>query len=1076
MIACIKDVFNQKYATSSIAACLSARYWISPAFCISFFVLAVIAAGQVRREAICANNNFIVVEMLADNCIHFECGHGPCPSVNTGIATTPMVLKTNYPGPSQYAKSGGGAILETKNVKLQINPALLSVAIYDKTKGSLLLTSFQPMNLGTDHKSLVFTRGAELDVYGLGQQFVEPGASDINWSGRVRVSGEYGNVMQSFNQGYNGNTQIPIMYAVNGATYENYAIFLDNQYKQQWDFTAGSQWKVETVEPAADNLRFYVFTGQDLAALRKGYMELVGHPLVPPKKMFGLWVSEYGYDDWAELDNTLNSLRANGFPIDGFVLDLQWFGGINPGSENTKMGTLAWDNVKFPNAAAKLADLKNNQGIGIMTIEEAYIGKGLPEYTDLANRGYLVKGKAGDPNPAYIDENPWWGKGGMLDYTNDACGNYWHDLKRQPLITAGVMAHWTDLNEPEMYPSHAKYGAEPGGYALGSEKDAHNLFAFKWLSGIYSGYSRNNVTQRPFVMSRSGAAGIQRFGGAMWSGDIASRLSSLAAQWADQMHMSFSGIDYYGADIGGFHRNLEGDLDSMYTQWYGYGMLFDIPGRPHTENLCNCKKTAPDKIGFVSSNLDNTRLRYTLIPYTYSLAHRAYQTGEPIMPPLVYYYQGDANVRCMAHEKMIGPSLLAAPAASSGQTERDVYLPSGTWYDWYSRDRIASVGAILPKVPQFVNNRYRIPLYAIAGAIIPTMYVDEKTMNALGKRTDGTTHTELMAQVFPLDADGATSSFTLYEDDGVSVAYQIGQVQTTQISQTRNGATIAISVAASQGSYTGAPASRDNHITLVTDSDADSVMLNGSALSKLATVQAFNAAASGWVNTNSHAIMAKSGSLAVSSAKSFVFHLSPNLCSSVYHAICIPGEGNGWNPNDPQRTLQCTGKSWKGRVVMANEKYKFAANGSWSVNWGSDGKQNGPNFPALAAGAYDVVFNEADPSHPQFTLVPGPVQPVSVKFICENGQTTLGTSVYIVGSISTLGTWDPKKAIKLEPDGPYPKWTGVIGNLPANTAIEWKCIKRLEGGTQDVVQWENGANHTFTTPAAGAAAEQNGKF
>jgi alpha-glucosidase len=271
----------------------------------------------------------------------------------------------------------------------------------------------------------------------------------------------------------------------------------------------------------------------------------------------------------------------------------------------------------------------------------------------------------------------------MIDYTSDGCAAQWHDAEREKLIADGVVGHWTDLGEPEMYSPSA-------GYAAGTHADAHNIFNFRWLRSIYQGYRRNDVAQRPFMMSRSGTAGIQRFGTAMWSGDIASRLTSLAAHAANQMHMSFSGIDYYGADIGGFHRNLEGDLNEMYSQWYAYGMMFDIPGRPHVENLCNCKDTPPDRIGNTAGNLANTRLRYGLIPYVYSLAHRAYRYGEPVMPPLVMAYQNDNNVRTLANEKLLGRDLLAAVVAKHRENARDVYLPSGTWYDWHKRKRIAS--------------------------------------------------------------------------------------------------------------------------------------------------------------------------------------------------------------------------------------------------------------------------------------------------------------------------------------------------------------------------------------------------
>ena len=84
----------------------------------------------------------------------------------------------------------------------------------------------------------------------------------------------------------------------------------------------------------------------------------------------------------------------------------------------------------------------------------------------------------------------------------------------------------------------------------------------------------------------------------MWSGDIGSDLKNLAASHNAQMHMSLSGIDYYGSDIGGFIREaLTGDLNEMYTQWFASGMLFDVPARPHTNNLCHCRHTSPDRIG-----------------------------------------------------------------------------------------------------------------------------------------------------------------------------------------------------------------------------------------------------------------------------------------------------------------------------------------------------------------------------------------------------------------------------------------------------------------------------------------------
>ena len=137
-------------------------------------------------------------------------------------------------------------------------------------------------------------------------------------------------------------------------------------------------------------------------------------------------------------------------------------------------------------------------------------------------------------------------------------------------------------------------------------------------------------------------------------------------------------------------------------------------------------------MGDLQSNLANTRLRYVLSPYLYSLAHRAFLDGEPVFPPLYYYYQADENVREIGDVKMIGRDLLAGYSATLFQEYMDVYLPAGEWLDYYTNEWITSDGQWVQKVPLVENEIYRLPLYLRAGAIIPMMYVDDQTMNIMG--------------------------------------------------------------------------------------------------------------------------------------------------------------------------------------------------------------------------------------------------------------------------------------------------------------------------------------------------------
>jgi alpha-glucosidase len=810
-------------------------------FACSFALLAVVAhacatpapARQVRRVTYTAGERSLVIEVLDDDLFHFEYAAGLTATGST--PTTPMVAKTDYAGPSQFRNDGAGQF-ETAAARVQVDAASLCLTLTDTARQpAAALTTLCPGELVEEEKSPTLTPNARQHVYGLGQRFITPGQPNGDWFGATLPPGSpNGNNMQDFNGGFAGHTQFPVMYAL-GATGENYALV-------------------------------YAFTSTDLPALCTAYMELVGRSLVPPKTMFGLWVSEYGHDNWAELEDKLRTLRKNRFPLDGFVLDLYWFGG---GVTPSYMGALTWDTDAFPDPEQKITELCDRHGVRLMLIEESYVSDWLPDYADLGERGFIPQ-KTEGVEPVYL--LGWWGKGGMLDWSNPAAGDYWQNTKRQPRMDMGIVGHWADLGEPELYFFRAWYHDFPE-RNLHRHIDIHNLYTLLWIQSIQRGYERNGVAQRPFVMTRSGTPGMQRSGGAMWSGDLASRLSSLATHFNAQLHLSFSGIDYYGTDIGGFVRKaLDGDADELYTIWFANGMALDVPGRPHTDNQADLYETAPNRLGDLASNLDNVRLRYRLIPYVCSLAHRAYHFGDPVFPPLVYDYQNDSNVRSVSDQKLIGRDLLLATVSEHGQTERYVYLPAGTWFNFRTHERVKSVGEWRRGEPLYRDGLFQLPLFARAGAILSLMHVDEETLNALGQRLDGSVHDELIVRVY---AGAQPTTFTLYEDDGATVAYQKGEVRTTALSQELAEGKVTVTIGAVEGTYAAAPAARDNVIELVVGAAPTTVTLNGSALPAHATRVAFESASTGWFVDESGLVLIKSGRLEVTQVKTFVVQLNP---------------------------------------------------------------------------------------------------------------------------------------------------------------------------------------------------------
>jgi alpha-glucosidase len=168
----------------------------------------------------------------------------------------------------------------------------------------------------------------------------------------------------------------------------------------------------------------------------------------------------------------------------------------------------------------------------------------------------------------------------------------------------------------------------------------------------------------------------------------------------------------------GDYRGYE---EELYTEWFANACWFDVPVRPHTDNQFRRVNppydTAPDLVGKKASNLANLRQRYELIPYYYSLAYRAHLAGEPVVPPLVFYYQDDPAVRTIGHEKLIGRDLLVGVVARHGEFERDVYLPKGKWADYYSHEWVNSIGAPSATCPTYREDLFRLPVFARAGAM-----------------------------------------------------------------------------------------------------------------------------------------------------------------------------------------------------------------------------------------------------------------------------------------------------------------------------------------------------------------------
>lgn len=963
------------------------------------------ALAEVKRAKFSNSGQNLIVEILDNDLIHFEFStkkdNDNSFDINTPLPTSPMIYRKNYPGPSVYSQNKN--IIETSDIQVNVNQSSLCISLFDKVKKAAL-TTVCPQDLQQDWKGLTLAPEKIENVYGLGQQFKKLGTTDGDWlSHGVREEQPkwqeqaHGNGFMPFGSaGMVGNVQFPIMYGL-GKNNLNYALFLDNPYKQRWDFTS-KPWKVQM---GGEQIRFYIMTGKDLPDLRKDYLELVGKPPVPPKKAFGMWVSEFGYKNWNQVKTLRDGLRADKFPVDGFVLDLQWFGGIIKDSPDSRMGALDWDessndgnNFEFPNPVKEISNFLQD-GIGLVAIEEAYISKNTNTFAPMQGANLLAYNKTNNQCDASNQSTPvilknWFGEAGMVDWSDKAAGEWVHENRRFPnLVQKGILGHWTDLGEPEKYDGNACYeGIEVAGKRKNQHADIHNLYNLFWNQSIYEGYfrHRNKINRRPFIVTRSGAPGTQRYGAAMWSGDIGSNLELLATHINSHMHMSFSGIDYYGSDIGGFRRegipyneNHSGNLqyqNEMYTTWFAHGAWFDVPVRPHTDNSFQTAKryeTSPNLVGYKQINLANLRQRYELTPYYYSLAYRAHLFAEPLIAPLVFYFQNDPVVRNMGNQKLIGKDIMVGAVTKHGEYERDIYLPKGEWINYHTNQSLTSSGEWIKSFPTYIDGIFRLPTFVRSGAIIPLMQVDAETKNVLASDK------KLILKVYP---DEKQSQFTLYEDDGSTISYTDNkepnyQTRTTEITATKSRNTATVTIAKAKGAYEGATQQRNNVVQLIAEAKATDVTVNGAKLPQLNSKAEFEGAETGWYNAGENLILAKSGIQNTQQDKTFKFNLTAVPTTTSINFVC----DNAWT------------KPGESIYVVGNQPQL----GNWDTN----------KAKALSPNVYHEYIYNPPPNH--------------------NG-----------------------------PGPKTPKWTSLISGFSPNTSIEWKCVKKLSNGKW---QWQPGANN-----------------
>lgn len=615
-----------------------------------------------------------------------------------------------------------------------------------------------------DSRILRFTMSPDDHFYGTGERGTaldRRGQKFVSYNTQV---GGYSEPLATM------NLNVPFFTTTSG-----YALYIDNTYKGEFDFGA-TDTSVCSYEAEGGELSYYVIEAQTIPEQLEKYTWLTGRQPLPPRWIFGFTQSKNRYADEQEARSVVRTMREKKFPCDAIVLDLAWF---------KNMGDLSWNEPAWPDHKKMIGDFLT-KGIKTILITEPYIVQPSKNFVEADARGFLAKDSTGR---THLLEK-WWSCGGcnasLLDLTNPDAQHWWWQkhLAAFGKIVAGI---WTDLGEPEKHP-------ETMLHYLGNASKVHNIFNLLWAKTIFDGFSQLRPNERVVNLTRSGFAGIQRYGILPWSGDVARSFGGLAVQLPMLLNMGMSGLAYHNSDIGGYARNPT--TPELYIRWMQYGVFCPITRAHGAGENVNGSPTEPWKFGKEVEKIcrDFLNLRYELLPYNYTLAFQNYSTGIPLARPLFWLDPSDPKLFNESSSYMWGDAFLVSPVVSAGQREKELYLPKGNWINFWNEENIQGGKNIVVPAPLD-----RIPLFVKAGSIVPMApemnYSDERQIDTL------------TVQIYPDMQNTADISYTLYEDDGVTRKYQSGEFSLTKISQTfitGNGVkNLKISISPSSGMYHG---------------------------------------------------------------------------------------------------------------------------------------------------------------------------------------------------------------------------------------------------------------------------------
>jgi alpha-D-xyloside xylohydrolase len=580
--------------------------------------------------------------------------------------------------------------------------------------------------------------------------------------------------------------------------------------REEGEGTMRLKWKTPPRTPytslwseVGDGIDYYFVYGPDLDDVVAGYREITGRAPLVPRWALGLWQSRDLYRKAQDSTDALTEFRKRGIPIDTIVQDWQYW---RPG----QWGSHEFDPERYPDPKGWIAEIHDKFKARLMISVWPKFYPATENFRALQEKGFLYPETLKRPTRDWLNNVHTF----YDAFNPEARKLFWKQMN-EGLFSKGVDAWWMDATEPEMInegtPESLKETMNPT--AMGSGARMANAYALVNSQAVYEGQRSVDPDKRVFILTRSAFAGIQRYGSASWSGDVSADWDSLRKQIPAGLNMAISGVPWWTSDVGGYTVPVKWsgpnpkpeDVEEwreLVTRWFQFATfcpLLRVHGKPPYREMWYFGGDEGHRA--YTTQLAFDRLRYRMLPYTYSVAAAVTHQNGSVMRPLIMDFRDDPAVLGIGDQFLFGPSLLVNPVYASKATRRSVYLPRGGWYDFWTG--VLQEGGRRIDAPAPFDS---MPLYVRAGSILPMgpelQYTEEKAADPV------------TLWVYT----GANAAFELYEDDGVSYGYEKGASATIPLRW--DEAKGALTIGARAGSFPGMLAAREFRVVFVSRTGA----------------------------------------------------------------------------------------------------------------------------------------------------------------------------------------------------------------------------------------------------------------